>query len=668
MFKKITQLLFSGGILTASLLSLSQVTFAAEGDTTTVISHHTQKLSWWENYDSTATFPDGSLSYRKIFMEFELGKYLCDGYDPDEPGEPSSGGTGWCADWDYDVHVIAMTATGDTVELGELITPYANSTFPAVAGWDWKHPYIFDVTDYYSILKDVVTIRIFYAGYSGGFTSTLKFHFIEGTRAKDVVGIGKMYHGSYAYGMASDPIEDKVNEKSLTIPTGATQGVFRTIISGHGGISGSNCSEFCSKWLKYKVNGADILTKDIWRDDCGSNWLAVQSGTWVYDRANWCPGNAIEPWIVKMPSSAFSGSSINADIDFEPFTASGAGASYKMSTYAIFYGDYNHDLDAGLEAINIPNSFVENRHSNPACGEAKIKVKNYGSTTITSIKIAYKIGTGAVTEKTFTTSLAADESAEFIIPDYALNSIVGENTFTVEIINVNGSADEDAFNNKLSTQFIGAPIHTDDYYNIQLKTSSRTSSTRYAEWKLINVETGAVLYTRKATNANVTFNDSFRLKNGCYKIVMSTPEGLGLAFFGAFSGKGYCRLFKTLTGTKIPMPGNDMGSTTLEGNFGNGFTYYFSVNSPNSIETNEDPYFVTLYPNPAQDVLNIEINTLQIKDASVSIINNLGQVVWEQSVTDKKFQINTQSLSTGLYTVIIKNNGQSKIEKVSILK
>ena len=34
-----------------------------------------------------------------------------------------------------------------------------------------------------------------------------------------------------------------------------------------------------------------MYTQEIWRDDCGENPLYPQGGTWIYDRANWCPGD-----------------------------------------------------------------------------------------------------------------------------------------------------------------------------------------------------------------------------------------------------------------------------------------------------------------------------------------------------------------------------------------
>src|SRR5690606_7598766 len=103
--------------------------FAAEGDTTIVTSHNETHLETYTSYDAAISFPSGSETYRKITMEFELGKYACPGYNPSNPGEGANQ-TGWCGDWDYDAHILICNASGDTVELGRMITPYANSNWP----------------------------------------------------------------------------------------------------------------------------------------------------------------------------------------------------------------------------------------------------------------------------------------------------------------------------------------------------------------------------------------------------------------------------------------------------------------------------------------------------------------------------------------------------------
>src|SRR5436853_6058456 len=92
-----------------------------------------------------------------------------------------------------------MNTNEYTLELGRFITPYANALSPRTP-WSAVQRYVYDVTDYASVLHGQATIRISYSGYSGGFTGNVKFAFIEGVPDRDVVAIGRMWHGSFGYG------------------------------------------------------------------------------------------------------------------------------------------------------------------------------------------------------------------------------------------------------------------------------------------------------------------------------------------------------------------------------------------------------------------------------------------------------------------------------------
>src|SRR5206468_546966 len=133
--------------------------------------------------------PSSGTTYRNIYMVLTLGKYTC-------PGSV-------CGDWDYTVQNYLMTPGGDTLELGRLITPYANASGPRTP-FSWTQRYVYDVTDYVSKLQGSATMRIFYSGYSEGFSADIKFAFIEGTPDRDVKSIQRLWHGSFGYGGTPD--------------------------------------------------------------------------------------------------------------------------------------------------------------------------------------------------------------------------------------------------------------------------------------------------------------------------------------------------------------------------------------------------------------------------------------------------------------------------------
>ncbi len=68
-----------------------------------------------------------------------------------------------------------------------------------------------------------------------------------------------------------------------------------------------------------------------------------------------------------------------------------------------------------------------------------------------------------------------------------------------------------------------------------------------------------------------------------------------------------------------------------------------------------------LYPNPASDMLNIEVNASQASEMSISIYNIMGQKVMDQNVNIttgmNTRNINISDLNSGIYFVTVKANG-----------
>ena len=84
-------------------------------------------------------------------------------------------------------------------------------------------------------------------------------------------------------------------------------------------------------------------------------------------------------------------------------------------------------------------------------------------------------------------------------------------------------------------------------------------------------------------------------------------------------------------------------------------------------ENISDNETVKIYPNPANDFLNIDCGTFNDKNAKLEIINNLGQVVYQSTITNSQSKINIEQLSKGIYIVQIESEtkiiGRSKLIK-----
>jgi len=94
-------------------------------------------------------------------------------------------------------------------------------------------------------------------------------------------------------------------------------------------------------------------------------------------------------------------------------------------------------------------------------------------------------------------------------------------------------------------------------------------------------------------------------------------------------------------------------------NIKNNRTVGLKNNSLNSLN-------VKVFPNPAIDILNVEVLMKNGEEATIVLENMLGQVVYSTETTQQKNTVNTSSLNTGVYFVKVKTAKGSSVEKVII--
>ena len=630
---------------------------AANGDTTWVQAHNDVWLDHYGAHDTTIQFPDGSKTYRRIYMIWTLGKRVCPGYDPNNAGD-GPGKTGWCGDWDYTVNNYLLTKAGDTVELSRFITPYARQNAPRTP-LTWKQRYVFDVTDYYNQLKDSAIFRINYSGYSWGFTANVKFAFVEGTPARNILGINKLWDGYFQYG-APTSIESNIGNVALTAPAGTQYADLKFLVTGHGSDSVWQCSEFCKKYYQVKLNGNMIEQKDIWRDNCGKNHLYPQSGTWIYNRGNWCPGNVVLPNVHKLVGVA-SGSNFDLDIDFEPYTAYkskyGYGG-YGVNGVVFYYSSYNHSKDASLEDIIAPSNHEMHFRENPCSGKPTVQVMNTGSSVITNMKFEYSVGGGAVSYYTWTGSLNPMEKTDITFDEiWGIRNATGDNNFTAKITEVNGSVDEDLTNNQLTSYFKAAP-----QWPMALKVTFRTNNDAETRWKIYD-GLNSIVAQRDGASAATTYTDTVKLGPGSYKLVVEDDGCDGLSWWGnPTSGSGSLQLRSLTNITPLVLQGY------FSGDFGCGFTQEFTVSWPTGIENVNELYSgIALYPNPATNQVTVAVDANVVKGI-INLIDMTGRVVASQVANSEETTINTASLANGVYYVTyVADNAEVKLKSKLVI-
>lgn len=634
-------------ILVSGLLAAGAAS-AAPGDTTWVQAHNDMQLDHYGNFDVPVQFPNGSTSYRKIIMTVTIGKYQC-------PGNPQ-----YCGDWDYTVLNYLMTPGGDTLELGRLITPYANAGSPRTP-WGWKQRYEYDVTDFYPLLKDAGAVRLHYSGYSWGFTGNIKFAFIEGTPPRNVVGIERLWHGSFPYGKPSDPISNYMPAMSKTAPAGAQSAEMKFTITGHGA-DDLGCSEFCEKFYEVKVNGNFKEQKTIWRDNCGSNHIYPQSGTWIYNRGNWCPGDLINPNVHTL--GVTGGASYSVGVDLEQYTGSTSIQGTSQGSYIIesgvwYYGAPNRSVDASLDDIIAPSDHEVHFRQNPTNGHPIVKVKNTGSTAITSLKFEYGIDGLSSMQYTWNGSLSSLKEQQIELPVMKdLFTYSGAGKFTIKILEANGQADGDNTNDKLTSSFVAAPL-----WSTKFNITMRTNNFPETDWRIYSSD-NKIVKERIGSNTKFRYVDTVELGPGAYRLEVIDNACDGLSWWANSGQKG--------TGNMSVNPASGAAyklNGYFGGDFGCGFTQYFNVNWPQAVEeVKAITAAIDVYPNPAGSQLQISLKGINVMSGALYLLDAAGRVVLQQMATGTEEKIDVSALSNGMYTVVYADNNTSVKARVIVAK
>lgn len=85
---------------------------------------------------------------------------------------------------------------------------------------------------------------------------------------------------------------------------------------------------------------------------------------------------------------------------------------------------------------------------------------------------------------------------------------------------------------------------------------------------------------------------------------------------------------------------------------------------------NDDDNFINIYPNPANDILNIALMDNSADVLGITIYNSMGELVYSTSRNTIKgsnfFTLPTDNLSKGIYTVVLNHTRISKTEKLLI--
>src|SRR5690606_18031659 len=306
----------------------------------------------------------------------------------------------------------------------------------------------FDMTDFLPILNGKKRMTIERGG-EWQEEMDIKFLFVVGTPVREVLDIQQIWQTDYpSYDQISNDQYFEPRDVMMN-PNGETF-VIKSAITGHG-----QEGEFIPRNHWINVNGGSAeFNWQVWKE-CAINPIFPQGGTWIYDRAGWCPGEATDIQVSDITSMVTAGQTVN--LDYGISSTSGT-SKYIVSHQLVTYGADNFTQDAAIIDIISPTRKVEHGRKGAICEGVKVLIQNTGTTALTSLSFEYWVN-NAPTPQTFSWSgnLAYLETAEVTLPgSYDLwNYLSGgpDNTMHVEISAPNGGGDDYAHNNKMSTSF-----------------------------------------------------------------------------------------------------------------------------------------------------------------------------------------------------------------------
>ncbi len=536
-------------------------------------------------------------------------------------------------------------------EIARMITPYAGYYAKT-----WTHPYIFDLTDFASLMHDSVQIEAFYSGYSDGFTATCDFEMITGIPPHKAYKTELLWTGSFPYGNASNPISNYLVPKPVKIDSAASAVRLRVLQTGHGE-DVNNCSEFCANYNHISVNNKEHYSTYVWKDDCGLNPLYHQAGTWLYNRANWCPGEQITPYIYDLSPYITPGKFDTILMSMDPYTASPYGGSiYTIGASLIYYGPISYTLDASLEDIVAPTTNTLYSRLNPICDSPMVVIRNTGSTPLKSLDIIYGQVGSATNTYHWTGNLLFDDTALVKLPQVSLTATTNY-TFRAKVSNPNGGTDMNPDNDAMQTTYTIVPNYIPDFI-IYLSTNNAASENSY----ILTDDLGNVIVQRSGFANSTVYRDTVHLAVGCYHFELYDAGGDGLSFFANSDGNG------SVAFTKIKPP---VSFNNFQNDFGTSIIQNFTVSTVSGIDENSKADLdYDLFPNPANDVLNLSSLNISKKEKDVRIYSPMGELVYENHIpaNANNYKIDVSNLAAGLYCITISNADGQVVKKVMISK
>ncbi len=640
------------------LMSIGAVA-AKNGDTLKITTHNkvvikTNPAAGNTRYSGWGVFPAEGVGVRKVYLDLT---FEC------APGLK-------CGEWDYINRILIGKRRGnkrDSLgwEIARYITPYG-FYWDASQGWNFK--WRIDLTDYAYLLRDSIEVIYEHTGYEGntdrGWRINLNFTCIQGDPIRPVYDLKQLYQVGAPYG--DDAAFDKaVPEKKFTPAANASALKFKIIQTGHGMDKTENCSEFCAKRRTLLLDGSSISQSYVWNEDCGSNPLFPQAGTWLYDRAGWCPGAPVREHQVAVEGIQPGEKAFK--LNMESYAATlGGGGNYSITAYVSEMGPIAKQHDAALWDILSPSTEKEYGRFNPICGEPVVVIRNMGAQPLTSLNISYGTRGNARSSYSWNGNLPHGASDTVYLPRFfAWGS--DPKMFEVSCDQPNGKADEYPLDNQAWSNISYPPVYPDGLI-IYFKTNNAPTENAY---RILDANNNVIYAKSGFEKTQFIYRDTVQLYNGCFTFIFddrgTPPSSMPLNEDGlnwwanTADGAGIISLRNGYSGGLVQNFNTDFGTDIVKS---------FTVGSTLNRSEQASPQGLRLYPNPSRGNFLLDItDRIPSADVQVSVMDISGRQVWTRVFKASEgpvLLLNLQALAAGNY--LLEAREGSTVQRTRLIK
>jgi len=304
-------------------------------------------------------------------------------------------------------------------------------------------------------------------------------------------------------------------------------------------------------------------------------------------------------------------------------------------------------------SVNVDPSILTYNGSTASCSEMDIEVtiQNMGFDVLTACTITAFADGIEVASVDWTGSLDTYEIDDVTVGTFTPTA--ANTDLSIEIT----SADENALNNVFATD-ITYEDNVTQILHLELKTDNYPTETR---WQIVDESTGDIVaedgpYTNSQKN-EIVFDEDIVLSGlGCYTFTCFDSYGDGI------TGAGYYKLY------------DNYGDLISQGTENIGFKKSDALKVSISVDINETALLqnIQVFPNPANDNLNIQLNLNDNADIKVQILNMYGEVVETAAsgtlaAGTHTYSVQTSTLASGMYFVQVSGNNMNNTVTFNVM-